>query len=78
MSRDNIRIEGIRKTTHGWAVVGSRPGTSIVPGRSPRIIVLVDEFSGAGAKARAIRAAGTNHVVKTTAEVLIAGLKEAV
>lgn len=61
---ENVRIEGIRKTNiGGWAVVGSKPGQSVVPGRSPRVIVLVREFIGPGAKANAIEAAGTNKVV---------------
>lgn len=70
MSKDNVKIEGIRRTANGWAVVGTKPGQSIVPGRSPRIIVLVTEFTGPGAKARAIRAAGTNALVPNTAELL--------
>ena len=58
---DDVRIEGIRQTNVGsWAVVGSKPGQSVVPGRSPRVGVLVREFTGPGAKAKAIDAAGTN------------------
>lgn len=56
----NVKIEGIRKTNTGWAIVGSKPGASVVPGRSPRVVTLVRDFDGPGAKARAIRAAGTN------------------
>jgi hypothetical protein len=58
----NIKIEGIRPTRSGWAVVGSRPGQSVVPGRSPRVVTLVEDFTGMGSKARAIRAAGTNRL----------------
>ncbi len=66
---ENVRIEGIApNNTGGWAVVGSKPGASAVPGRSPRVAVLIRDFKGAGAKAKAIDAAGTNRVV-TTADV---------
>lgn len=66
--RNNQRIEGIRKTNaRTWAVVLSEPGESVVPGRSPRVLVLGAEFTGAGAKAQAIKAAGTNTVITGTA-----------
>ena len=71
---NDVTIEGIRPTANGWAVVGTRRGVSVVPGRSPRVIVLVDEFTGPGSKAAAIRRAGTNHVVPNTAEMLTASL----
>jgi hypothetical protein len=69
--RQDIRVEGIRRTLSGWAIVGTRPGASVVPGRSPRVPVLIEEFAGPGAKARAIRAAGTNTIVTGTARDLI-------
>lgn len=72
---DDFRIEGIRRTPSGWAVVGSERGASVVPGRSPRRVVLVDEFSGPGAKASAIRVAGTNRLAPNT--VTIMGLDDA-
>jgi hypothetical protein len=58
----NVKIEGIRPTSSGWAVVGSKPGQSVVPGRSPRVVTLVRDFDGPGSKARAIREAGTNRL----------------
>jgi hypothetical protein len=62
LKQSNVKIEGIRKAGSEWAVVGSRPGQSVVPGRSPRIVTLVEAFSGPGAKAAAIRRAGTNRL----------------
>jgi hypothetical protein len=54
------RIEGIRKTNvRSWAVVLSYP----VGHDEGRAIRLGSEFKGQGAKAKAIRAAGTNRVV---------------
>lgn len=54
---------GIRKTNvRSWAVVLSQP-TSVVPSRQPAALILGDEFSGPGAKAAAIKAAGTNRVL---------------
>jgi hypothetical protein len=63
---DNVRIEGIRpNNVGGWAVVGSRQDGSVVPGRSARTVVLIREFTGPGAKANAIDAAGTNRIVRS-------------
>lgn len=62
-----VRIEGIRPTAGGWVVVGTRPGASVVPGRSPRVPVLVAEFHGKHARREAIRAAGTDREVTGTA-----------
>jgi len=65
----NVRIEGIRKTNvKTWAVVGSRPNDGHDGGRT---LVIVGEFEGTGAKARAIRAAGTNRVVTTVLDTLL-------
>ena len=64
------RIEGIRRTPRGWAVVGSRPGASVVPGRSPRVPVLLREFTGPGAKAAAIAHAGTNTLAPDTRAIM--------
>ena len=72
------RIEGIRRTPNGWAVVGSRPGESVVPGRSPRVPVLVQEFTGPGSKVAAIKAAGTNRTAPDTAAIMASGLAEGV
>ena len=72
MNRSDVRIEGIRPTAGGWVVVGTRPGQSVVPGRSPRVAVLVAEFHGRGAKRAAIRAAGTNRVVDGSTRDIIA------
>jgi hypothetical protein len=70
MQQTNVKIEGIRKSTRGWAVVGSKPGESVVPGRSPRVVTLVEGFDGPGAKARAIRAAGTNRLAPDNRSIM--------
>lgn len=58
----NVRIEGIRQTNvRTWAVVGSLPITQA--GMTSRATILVSEHRGIGAKAEAIREAGTNRVV---------------
>ena len=58
----DVRIEGIRPTNAGsWAVVGSRP----VGHDDGRVTVLVTEFSGLGAQAKAVDAAGTNKAVRS-------------
>ena len=65
----DIRIEGITQTNvRSWAVVGARP-TGHDGGY---ILVVVDEFRGVGAKARAIQRAGTNRVVTTAGATLVA------
>jgi hypothetical protein len=56
----DTRVEGIRKTNaRTWAVVLSYP----VGHDLGRALKLGAEFKGTGAKAQAIRAAGTNRVV---------------
>lgn len=63
---ENVRIEGIAPlNTGGWAVIGSRESIGAIVAKPTRIVVLVREFKGAGAKAKAIDAAGTNRVVRT-------------
>jgi hypothetical protein len=63
------RIEGIRRVRGGWAVIGSRRGQSVVPGRSPRIVTLVTEFTGPGSKIRAIESAGSNRIAPPDSEI---------
>lgn len=54
---------GIRKTNaQTWGVVLATP-TSAVPGRQAAALAIGEEFNGPGAKAKAIRAAGTNLVL---------------
>lgn len=63
---EDVRIEGIRKTNaegNEWAIVLSAPGESVVPERSPRVLILGSTFRGRGARGRAIRSAGTNKVL---------------
>lgn len=60
MTIRQTRVEGIRRTNAGsWAVVLSYP----IGHDEGRALLLGDEFRGQGAKSKAIRAAGTNHVV---------------
>lgn len=71
----NQRVEGIRKTEQGsWAVVLSVPtpcgSHSGHPGQ--RTLVLGAEFDGVGAKAQAIKAAGTNKVITGPASKVLA------
>lgn len=68
-----MKVEGIRRTSNGWAVVLSGPtpaGDSGLPGQ--RRVILGSEFTGVGAKARAIKAAKTNRVVEGPASKLAA------
>lgn len=69
MTIPESRIEGIRKTNAGsWAVVLSYPVVTEDSGpgdyTETRAFRLGSEFKGRGSKAKAIRAAGTNHVVE--------------
>ena len=68
-------VEGIRRTNSGsWVVIVSEPtdcgSHSGFPGQ--RLLRAGSEFTGPGAKARAIRAAGTNRVVDGPASALVA------
>jgi hypothetical protein len=61
---------GIRRTNvKTWGVVLATP-TSAVPGRQPAALAIGAEFEGPGAKAKAIRAAGTNRVLDGSAGVV--------
>jgi hypothetical protein len=78
MNREAIRIEGIRKSGNDWIVVGSKPGQSVVPGRSPRVLTLVESFSGPGAKALAIRRAGTNRLAPDNRTIMFGPSEQAI
>lgn len=72
--KNTERVEGIRKTATGWAVVLSAPtdcaSHSGFPGK--RTLILGAEFSGPGSKGQAIEAAGTNRVIEGSASSLVA------
>jgi hypothetical protein len=69
--RNNQRVEGIRKTEQGsWAVVLSEP--TPCGSHSQRTLVLGAEYTGVGAKAQAIKAAGTNKVITGPASKVLA------
>lgn len=72
--RTGQRVEGIRKTANGWAVIITESTACASHSGHPgqRKVAIGAEFSGPGAKARAIRAAGTNRVVEGSASALLA------